>query len=129
MNACSGSPTGSDVSAQQLPVVNASIVGGAITLNVDSASPLASVGSAALVQTPGGDLLVARTAQDAFTALTATCTHQVCTISGYGSSTFVCPCHGSEFSTSGAVVRGPAAAPLRSFATRFAAPTLTITIA
>ena len=43
------------------------------------------VGGAALVRTSVRDFLVARTAQDAFTALTATCTHEACTITGFQS--------------------------------------------
>jgi Rieske Fe-S protein len=58
---------------------------------VGSSSPLAPVGSAALVNTSAGSFLVARIAQDSFTALTATCTHFGCTISGYESPTFVSP--------------------------------------
>ena len=42
------------------------------------------------------------------------------TITGYSAPVFQCPCHGSQFSTDGAVVRGPAGAPLRKFATNFA---------
>jgi len=128
LQGCGGSPT-SPGSAPALPTLNAVASGGAVTLTIDAASPLANVGSAALVQTGSGNFLVARTAQDAFTALTAVCTHEACTITGFQSPTYVCPCHGSEFSTSGAVARGPASSPLRQFATRFASNVLTITIA
>ena len=127
--ACTGGPTSPDANVPQLPAVNATLSGSTVALTVDSTSPLAAVGSAALVQTSGGSLLVAHTGTDTFTALTSVCTHQVCTITSYQGGTYMCPCHGSEFSTSGSVVRGPAFAPLRSFATHFAAPTLTITVA
>jgi cytochrome b6-f complex iron-sulfur subunit len=120
-------PTGGG-SVPQLQTVNAAIANGVATLTVDAASPLNSVGSAALVRTSAGDLLVARTAQDAFTALTATCTHEACTITGFQSSAFVCPCHGSRFNTSGAVLNGPATRALRTFATQFAGTTLSITV-
>jgi cytochrome b6-f complex iron-sulfur subunit len=128
LHGCGGSPTGPG-SAPALPTVNASASGGAVAIIIDSTSPLANVGSAALVQTGSGNFLVSRTAQETFTALTAVCTHEACTITGFQSPTFVCPCHGSEFTTSGSVARGPASAPLRQFSTRFAGNTLTITIA
>ena len=127
MQACSGSPTsGSD--APQLPSVSGAVNGSTITVNVDAASPLNTVGNAAVVNTSRGALLVARTGQTTFTALNAVCTHEVCTITGYQGGTYVCPCHLSEFSTTGAVVRGPANRPLASYPTSFVAPTLTISI-
>lgn len=123
-----GSPT-SPSGAPALPTLNATASGGAIAITIDAASPLANVGSAALVQTASGNFLVSRTAQDTFVALTALCTHEACTITGFQSSTYVCPCHGSEFTTSGSVARGPASAPLRQFPTRFAGNVLTVTLA
>ena len=128
IDACGGSAT-SPSSVPQLRTISASVAGGAIALTVDASSPLASVGSAALVQTSSGNFLVARTAQDSFTALTAVCTHEACTVTGFDNQIYVCPCHGSEYSTSGAVVKGPAPAALRQFPTRFANNVLTITVA
>lgn len=109
-----------------LPVVSATRANGLVSLTVDSASPLAAVGGVALVQSSGANFLVARTAQDTFTALTAICTHQVCGITGFSGSIYICPCHGSEFDTTGRVVRGPANAPLRQYATQFSNNVLTI---
>jgi cytochrome b6-f complex iron-sulfur subunit len=124
---CGGSPTApSNVPA--LTGISAGVANNIATLTVDAGSPLASVGSAALVQTSSGNFLVARTAQDTFNAMTAICTHQQCTVAGYQSGTFTCPCHGSQYNTSGAVVRGPATASLRRFNTSFADPVLTISL-
>jgi Rieske Fe-S protein len=45
----------------------------------------------------------------------ATCTHQGCTVSDVADGVIACPCHGSRFDAStGAVVGGPAPAPLRA---------------
>jgi cytochrome b6-f complex iron-sulfur subunit len=123
-----GGVTGSSSSAPALPLINASVVNGAVVFTVDATSPLAAVGSAALVQSPSGLFLVAHTAQDAFTALTSTCTHEQCTITGFAGASYVCPCHGSRFDTSGRVQNGPAVASLRAFATQFATPVVTITL-
>jgi cytochrome b6-f complex iron-sulfur subunit len=119
------SPT-SPSNAPPLPIVNGTRVSGGITLAIDANSPLSAVGSAALVQTATGDFLVARTAQDSFVALAAICTHQTCTITGFGSQNYVCPCHGSTFDVNGRVLGGPAPASLHQYATQFTGGVLTI---
>jgi cytochrome b6-f complex iron-sulfur subunit len=127
IQACGGNSMSPSGSAPALPTVNASVANGALTVTIDAASPLASVGATALVQASSGNFLVARTAQDVFTALTAVCTHDGCTVSGFDNQVYVCPCHGSRFTTGGSVVQGPAPSPLRQFSTRFANGILTIT--
>lgn len=47
-------------------------------------------------------------------ALLAACTHQGCQPEPVGDR-LVCPCHGSEFSRSGAVLQGPAERPLTRY--------------
>lgn len=51
-----------------------------------------------------------------FSALSSICTHQGCTV-GYNASAgkIQCPCHGSQFSTAGSVLNGPAPAPLEVY--------------
>ena len=125
---CGGGPTSPGDLGSALPTVSGSTANGAVTVNVAAGSALATVGGAALVQSSTGMFLVARTAQSTFVALTATCTHQACTVTNMSSSLYVCPCHGSEYDTSGHVVRGPATQALRQFATQFTDPTLTISV-
>ena len=126
---CGGSATSpSPTDAPLLPSINGSAAGNTVTVTVDAASPLASVGSAALLRSPAGDFLVSRTAQDTFSALTAICTHEGCLVDRFASPVFVCPCHGSRYSTSGTVVMGPASRDLRQFTTRFTNNVLTITV-
>jgi cytochrome b6-f complex iron-sulfur subunit len=108
--------------------MNGSVSGSTVQLQIDSSSPLAAVGGAAMVRASNGAFLVARTGQDTFSALTTICTHQTCTITGFDGSNFVCPCHGSRFTPTGRVVNGPASAPLRSFTTSFANNLLTISL-
>jgi cytochrome b6-f complex iron-sulfur subunit len=123
---CSTSPT-SPTSAASLPSVTGTRVSAGVTVTIDATSPLASVGGAALVQASGVQLLVSRTAQNSFVALTAICTHQTCTITGFASNTYVCPCHGSTFDLNGRVLGGPAPSPLHEYTTQFANNVLTIT--
>jgi len=123
-----GSPTSPSDSQPQLTSVNGTVGNNAVTVNVAANSPLASVGGAALVNSSAGAFLVAHVGQDTFNAMTAVCTHEQCTVNEFGNSTFQCPCHGSQFSTTGSVVRGPASQPLRRFNTSFANNTLTISL-
>jgi cytochrome b6-f complex iron-sulfur subunit len=127
LQACSGNPSGPSSSAPSLTTVSGTVSAGAVNVTIDAASPLATVGGAALVQSSAGNFLVSRTAQDTFVALTAICTHEQCTVSGFQSSRYVCPCHGSQYSTTGAVLQGPATRALSQFSTRFANNILTIT--
>jgi cytochrome b6-f complex iron-sulfur subunit len=133
LESCGGgsSPTGATgASAQSLPGITATANGGSIALSIDSSSPLASTGSMAVLQYQSGYLLVARTGDAAFTALSAICTHETCLISARASDVFLCTCHGSTFDTSGRVLGGPARASLRQYPTSFdaAAGTLTISV-
>ena len=120
------SPT-SPGNVPMLQAISGVRVSGGVTLTIDANSPLSAVGAAALVQSSIGDFLVAHTAQTVFVALSAICTHQTCTITGFGNQSYVCPCHGSTFDTSGRVLGGPAPAPLHQYATQFANGVLTIT--
>jgi Rieske Fe-S protein len=124
---CSSSPT-SPSGSEQIATVTGAVANNAVVVNVGSDSPLAAVGGAALVQSVSGAFLVAHISQDAFNAMTAICTHEGCTINEFGSSLFQCECHGSQFNTSGGVVRGPATQSLKRFNTTFVASVLTIAL-
>ena len=129
LQACGGSsPSSPTTSVPQLTAVSGTVSGGAVTVSIDAASPLATVGGAAFVQSSGGNFLVSRTAQDTFVALTAICTHEQCNVTGFQNARYVCPCHGSQYTTSGAVAQGPAIRALTQFATRFSNNVLTITL-
>jgi cytochrome b6-f complex iron-sulfur subunit len=124
---CGGSSTAPS-SAPSLPSVSGTLVNRTLTITVDAASPLAAVGGAAVVTVSTGTYLVARTAQSTFTAVTAVCTHEGCAVTGFANARYVCPCHGSEFTTSGAVVQGPASSPLRQFPSTFLNNQVTISV-
>jgi cytochrome b6-f complex iron-sulfur subunit len=127
-----GNPTtpGGGGSTPPLATIGGSAANGVVSVTVDAASPLASVGGAALVRASAGPgvFLVVRTAQDSFNAMTGVCTHEACEVSGFQNSTFVCPCHGSQYTTSGNVQAGPATQALRRFQTQFTNSVLTITV-
>src|ERR1044072_2592257 len=108
--ACGGGGSGPS-NVPQLTTVNGTASGSSVQGQIDSAAPPATVGGAAMVRASNGAFLVARTGQESFSALTTICTHETCTITGFDNTNFVCPCHGSRFSTAGRVVHGRAERP------------------
>jgi nitrite reductase/ring-hydroxylating ferredoxin subunit len=75
-----------------------------------------AVGSSISAKSGGRPLLVARPTETTVVAFSAICTHQGCTVEAAG-KTFACPCHGSKYDAfTGAVLNGPAPAPLHPFA-------------
>ncbi len=64
------------------------------------------------------NIIIARTLTDEFLAVSSLCTHQQVTIDFQASNNrFYCSAHGSAFFTTGAVLNGPAAAPLKQYKT------------
>ena len=90
--------------------------------NVDFTLDLSSSASGALKANGGylynGGLIVARTVNGTYVALSQICTHAGGTVQYVPSTnSFYCPNHGSSFATNGSVLSGPAASPLTSYHT------------
>jgi Rieske Fe-S protein len=89
---------------------------GRIVVDTSSFAELATVGGAILIRLSrqGDPLILVRSGEAAFHALSPICTHLGCQVrkSRFG---FRCPCHGSAFDHTGRVVNGPANEPLTSF--------------
>lgn len=129
VDACGGSPSSpSSGNATTIPTVSGTLSGRTLTVTVDAASPLATVNGAGFVNTSAGAFLLFRASQDSVTTLTAVCTHEGCSVTGISNTTFVCPCHGSQYSSGGAVVKGPASRPLQTFPTTFANGVVTVSV-
>ena len=79
--------------------------GTTIDLSDTAFSALQEVGGFAYA----GDIIVIRTGENTYVALSKICTHEGCTV-GYDPSNNLlpCPCHGSVYAISGAVINGPA---------------------
>ena len=67
------------------------------------------------VSTPAGRNVFIFRREEGFCAISAVCTHLGCIIQREPRG-FICPCHGSVFGPSGAVIAGPAPAPLKWYA-------------
>ncbi len=119
ISACSGSGN-SPGDVPTLPTIQGTVTNNQITISTASGSPIANVGSAALVQYSNGYLLVAHTSTNTFSVISAICTHQGCIVNGFSGGIYTCPCHGAEYDTNGTVLRGPATASLQKFSSQYA---------
>ena len=82
---------------------------------------------------PGGFLIesgvILINTGDGIIALSSACTHSGCPVSyDHEDGNLPCPCHGSVFSTAGAVLNGPADAPLQSYEVSREGDVLTVTL-
>jgi cytochrome b6-f complex iron-sulfur subunit len=76
-----------------------------------------------------GDVIVARTKAGNFIALAKACTHEGTTVNFLADEDrFKCPNHGSEFSTSGAVLSAPASSPLKQYTASFDATSSKVSV-
>lgn len=62
-------------------------------------------------------ICVYRIGEDQYVSSLLECTHQGCGLD-VGGGIYSCPCHGSEFSTTGKVLEGPAEQDLKTFITK-----------
>ena len=100
----------------------------ATNFNMDLNTDIKSVGES---KTTSGVIVVRLAAGNAvasFTAVQVACTHQGTSIEFKNAQgNFVCPNHFSEFSTSGAVTKGPATSNLKKYSIAITGNTLTVT--
>ena len=74
-----------------------------------------------------GNIMIFRTGESTYLALSKICTHQGCTVAYvHDDGDVVCPCHSSRFTTTGAVVNGPATASLKTYSVQKNGDILTI---
>jgi Rieske Fe-S protein len=90
---------------------------------------LNDVGGGVVIDIDGKPIAVLRTGATSAAALSAVCTHAGCTVEVQSTDPpLTCPCHGSEFSSDGAVLRGPARAALATYAATVGSDGVTVTI-
>ena len=99
--------------------------------NVDFTLDLAASANAALKNSGGylynGGVIVARTANGSYVAVSQLCTHAGGTVQYVSKGNlFYCPNHGSTFSTNGSVINGPATSSLTSYHTSLTGTSLRV---
>lgn len=103
--------------------------GGGDKLTVNLATQLLNVDDFLI---SGGVVLIRLAAGNvpaSFSAVTSTCTHQGCTLSGYSAKKIEClsACgHGSKYNPDGSVSNGPATAALAKYTVTISGTTLTV---
>ncbi len=76
------------------------------------------VGGAVSATSNGAPIIIAQPTAGTVVGFSAICTHMGCTVAVAGKQ-LDCPCHGSKYvATTGAVINGPAPAPLHPFAVK-----------
>ena len=100
---------------------------GSVNVSIDLNSQLASVGSSLIQSGIIVTRLAAGNTSTSFTALQVACTHEGTSIQFEpGNNDFICPNHGSRFSTTGSVINGPATMDLKKYSIQISGNTMTI---
>lgn len=74
-----------------------------------------------------GDIMIFRTGENSYLALSKICTHQGCDVTySHANGNVPCPCHGSLYTTGGVVINGPATANLKKYSVTKSGNILTI---
>lgn len=89
-----------------------------LSVQVSSYAALANVGGIARVDSGGTPVAVVRTGADTFAAFSLICPHFGCTV-GINGSSFLCPCHGARFTSSGTWSGGQRTGNLTSLTTSY----------
>ena len=109
--------------------------GVSVQFDVGDAPALAQVGGSVKRvfegQNGGAPVIIYRSAEENFVVLSSVCTHEACEVDlpGERDPQIWCSCHGARFDrTTGAVLRGPATAPLPRFESTYDSVTQTLSI-
>jgi Rieske Fe-S protein len=89
-----------------------------LSVQISSYAALANVGGIARVDSGGTPVAVVRTGADTFAAFSLICPHFGCTV-GISGASFLCPCHGARFTSSGTWSGGQRTSNLTSLTTSY----------
>lgn len=116
-------------SAATAPAGGGTTPGITLDLTQPENQSLASVGGALALEANTVDskgLLLYRSSETEVLAFSRKCTHMGCAVGNFQDGLSNCPCHGSQYDTSGKPVKGPAANPLKEYAATLSGSTLTV---
>jgi Rieske Fe-S protein len=85
-------------------------------------SRLKTVGASITYEEKGEKMFLIRTSANEIVAINRVCTHAACDMKnagGWDGTKLKCTCHGSQFSKTGQVLRGPAGSPLKTYKVTF----------
>jgi Rieske Fe-S protein len=104
-------------------------IGGPVSLSVQISNyaALANVGGIARVDSGGTPVAAVRTGASTFAAFSLICPHFGCTV-GINGRSFLCPCHGAQFASTGTWIGGQRTTNLSSLGTSYNATTGVLTI-
>jgi len=109
--ACAGDTPTAASPAQTIPAAGGA-ASGATTIVAANEVP---VGGSVVKIVNDRKVIVTQPVAGQFKSFSAICTHNGCTVKGVDQGSILCVCHGSRFDeTTGAVLQGPAQAPLAS---------------
>ena len=98
-----------------------------LSVQVSSFPALANIGGIARVDHGGTPVAAVRTGASTFAAFSLICPHYGCTV-GINGSSFLCPCHGAQFASTGRWIGGQPTTNLTSLTTSYDAATGALTI-
>ena len=102
-----------------------------VDLSLSENSGLLTVGGAlalAANELDSSGMLLYRQSESTVKVYSRNCTHAGCTIGSFQNGTSTCPCHDSQFNTSGSVVNGPAVNPLQQYSATIVGNIVTISL-
>jgi cytochrome b6-f complex iron-sulfur subunit len=109
----------------------ASACGANLCLDLDDPknAALTAIDGSLIVAAPRDSILLVRSSATAVQAVSGVCTHAGCGVRyDHVNKILSCPCHGSQYTLAGMVLRGPAFRPLAKYQTQLDASTNQLTI-
>lgn len=121
--------TGPDADSGSGSIASACGANLCLDLNDPKNAALTAVDGALIVAAPRDSILLVRSSASAVAAVSDTCTHAACGVRyDHVNKILSCPCHGSQYTLTGMVLRGPAFRPLAKYQTQLDASTNQLTI-